>query len=156
MTCPRSGNDFCLQKVQQEYKFYLAFENSNCQDYITEKLFENALNHNLLPIVMGGRPIDYKTMAPRKSYIHVDQFRSPKQLAEYLHELDKDDALYNSYFEWKGTGEFINTFFWCRLCAMLHDEENFKIPRWYSNINAWWRDYRICTARSSWKHAEWF
>ncbi len=26
-----------------EYKFYLAFENSNCIDYITEKFFERVL-----------------------------------------------------------------------------------------------------------------
>ncbi len=26
-----------------QYKFYLAFENSNCVDYITEKFFEKAL-----------------------------------------------------------------------------------------------------------------
>ena len=35
--------------------------------------------------------------------------------------LDQNDTLYNSYFEWKGTGEMINTKFFCRLCALLHD-----------------------------------
>ena len=38
-----------------------------------------------------------------------------------IHRLDQNDTLYNSYFQWKGTGEMINTKFFCRLCALLHD-----------------------------------
>ena len=50
---------------------------------------------------MGARPEDYAKTAPRKSYIHVDDFDSPKELADYLHKLDQDDQLYNEYFKWK-------------------------------------------------------
>ena len=55
---------------------------------------------------------DYEMSSPLKSYIHIDEFSSAKELAEYLHILDKNDELYNSYFKWKSTGEFINTYFW--------------------------------------------
>jgi len=50
---------------------------------------------------MGARPEDYKALLPPNSYIHVDDFKSPKYLAEYLHILDKNDTIYNSYFSWK-------------------------------------------------------
>jgi hypothetical protein len=50
---------------------------------------------------MGARPEDYAISAPYKSYIHVDDFEGPKELADYLHKLDQDDKLYNEYFEWK-------------------------------------------------------
>lgn len=40
--CKR-GQQSCFEKLRKEYKFYLAFENSNCRDYITEKFFVNAL-----------------------------------------------------------------------------------------------------------------
>ncbi len=50
---------------------------------------------------MGARPEDYARSSPYKSYIHVDDFESPKELAEYLSKLDQDDNLYNEYFKWK-------------------------------------------------------
>ena len=85
---------------------------------------------------MGAHPNDYKKVAPPNSFIHVDEFNSPRQLAEYMHILDNNDELYNEYFRWKGTGEFINTKFVCRLCAMLQISPVF--PIWYSNVKDWW------------------
>jgi glycoprotein 3-alpha-L-fucosyltransferase len=55
--------------------------------------------------------------------------------------LDKNDALYNEYFKWKGTGAFINTFFYCRLCAMLWDQTR---AVWYDDLNEWWRGKGVC------------
>lgn len=85
---------------------------------------------------MGAHPNEYKRIAPPRSFIHVDMFESPKQLADYLHFLDKNDDYYNSYFLWKNTGEFINTKFVCRLCAMVHLAPYF--PMWYDGVNDWW------------------
>ena len=48
---------------------------------------------------MGARREDYARVAPLNSFIHVDDFKGPKELAEFLLELDKDDVKYNSYFQ---------------------------------------------------------
>lgn len=69
---------------------------------------------------MGARPEDYESSAPFNSYIHVDEFGSPAELAEYLKLLDTNDELYNSYFKWKGTGEFINTCKRKSIVSLIH------------------------------------
>ncbi|KAF5288959.1 hypothetical protein FQA39_LY03838 [Lamprigera yunnana] len=146
LACPQTDSR-CFEMLERDYKFYLAFENSNCRDYITEKFYINGLGRAVLPIVMGAWLEDYEQSAPERSYIHVDDFGNPKELAAYLHQLDKDDELYNSYFKWKGTGEFINTYFWCRLCAMMHAP---LTPRYYEDVDEWWRGPGVCS-ESSWK-----
>ncbi|XP_013166344.1 PREDICTED: glycoprotein 3-alpha-L-fucosyltransferase A [Papilio xuthus] len=146
--CPRADPN-CLEMLDNDYKFYLAFENSNCRDYITEKFFVNGLQHNVLPIVMGARPAEYAAVAPHNSYIHVEEFAGPEELAAYLHRLDEDDNLYNSYFKWKGTGEFINTYFFCRVCAMVHANARRQRSAHYADVQAWWRG-AACT-RGEWR-----
>ena len=49
----RRTNSECGSLLEREYMFYLAFENSKCNDYVTEKFF--AIQQlDILPIVMGG------------------------------------------------------------------------------------------------------
>jgi len=98
--------------------------------------------NDVVPIVMGGRREDYRRAAPPHSYIHVEDFPSAQDLAKYLHRLDQSDALYNEYFAWKATGEFINTKFWCRLCAMLNDPD--KPVMWYRDFEQWWSQPGTC------------
>ena len=50
---------------------------------------------------MGASPEEYTRLAPQHSFLHVDQFKGPKELAEYLLELDRDEDKYNEYFQVK-------------------------------------------------------
>ena len=93
----------------------------------------------------------YYRVAPEKSFLHVDDFEDAEALANYLNKLDKDDDLYNEYFKWKGTGEMINTKFFCRMCALLHDTRSrSEEVRSYHDINNWWRGKGTCI-NGSWK-----
>ena len=96
----RSGTEMTMMAKQNinKYKFYLAFENSYCNGYVTEKAFKILQDDiHTVPIVRGSGP--YKGVLPTGSYINADDFDSPRELAEYLHELDEDDTLYRSYFK---------------------------------------------------------
>ncbi len=79
--CPKAfsngtaSND-CKAILGQEYKFYFAFENSICEDYITEK-FHDILSYNTIPVVRGGGNYQYY-VSPEclRNYFKSVQFRS--------------------------------------------------------------------------------
>ena len=111
--CPRTRTHSCLEYWENTYKFYLAFENNICDDYITEKLFQ-PLEYELVPVVLGGG--NYSRDAPTHSVINARDFNSPKDLANFLLELGEDDERYNGYFRWKTSYESVSMSEWlsCR------------------------------------------
>jgi hypothetical protein len=90
MTCERDNVANCYSMLEQDYKFYLSFENSFCDDYVTEKFF-SILQLEVVPIVFGGS--DYSAISPPFSYINAQDFETAAQLAEYLKMLDSNDGI---------------------------------------------------------------
>ncbi|XP_053404157.1 glycoprotein 3-alpha-L-fucosyltransferase A-like [Mercenaria mercenaria] len=148
LECSKNPQNSCFDMLRKDYKFYFAFENANCRDYITEKFFLNALRNDVLPVVMGANPDDYKRVAPPGSFIHIENFKGPEDLAKYLLKVAADDTEYNKYFQWKETGTFIDTKFWCRICSMLWDPNRPRLS--VSNLNEWWRGEGICIGSTRW------
>eukprot|EP01113_Clastostelium_recurvatum_P050461 TRINITY_DN9563_c0_g1_i1.p1 TRINITY_DN9563_c0_g1~~TRINITY_DN9563_c0_g1_i1.p1 ORF type:complete len:378 (+),score=70.69 TRINITY_DN9563_c0_g1_i1:17-1150(+) len=89
-------------KAMREYKFYLAFENSNFDDYVTEKVYD-AFAAEVVPIYMGASNIDDYIPSP-DSVIKVSDYASPQALAEYLLQLSQDEDAYLKYFDWRIKG----------------------------------------------------
>ena len=67
--------------MNNTYKFYLAFENSICPDYVTEKFFDIfKYRYNVIPVVYNGA--DMAAIAPPHSYISVRDYSSVEHLAQ--------------------------------------------------------------------------
>ena len=147
LKCPRGKELNCLSK----YKFYLAFENSNCHDYITEKLWRT-YTLGSIPVVRGGG--NYTKVAPPGSYINTADFQTPKELADYLWKVGSDKRLYGSYMKWHRTHtlRLQDGQYWCDLCTALHERTGRRqvyrhLERWFNQDTchkSWVSIYFIC------------
>ncbi|XP_018414560.1 PREDICTED: alpha-(1,3)-fucosyltransferase 9-like [Nanorana parkeri] len=127
------------QQVLSQYKFYLSFENSVHEDYITEKLWKNSLMSGCVPIVLGPKRENYERFIPKDSFIHVEDFSTAQELAAYILQLDKDDKAYRKYFSWRTTLHFIQDVSWedhyCKVCKAVKEAPKYKtivnLADWY-------------------------
>ena len=141
-SCPgaRINSGKCRSLLERDYMFYLAFENSKCNDYVTEK-FYLALDMDIVPIVMGGA--NYSAIAPPGSYIDVNDYSSVQELAKELKRLSEAREEYLNFFRWKATKKVLPGLsqMGCNLCKSLHESKPTKI---YQDLGTWWRGGGNC------------
>ena len=66
--------------------------------------------------MFGAPRSDYEKVAPPNSFIHIQDFSTLQELANYIKRVANDDTLYNSYFAWKKVGS-------------IRPDYTFKAPR---------------------------
>jgi galactoside alpha-1,3-fucosyltransferase 4 len=129
----------------KRYKFYLSFENGFCVDYITEKYWSTPLDHDMVPVVLGGAHYDSMVAVPG-SYINLFDFQSIKALADYLIFLDKNDVHYNKFFKWKKNYKIGNPECWtCNICAAANDP---NLPSKVYDLSSFWGVNTTCNRYS--------
>lgn len=141
LKCGRSNMSDCLSMLKKHYKFYLAFENSICDDYSSYKLW-HPLYNDVVPVVLGG--YNYSDFLPKGSYIDIKDYPSPEALAKYLKRLDKDDNLYNKHFEWKKQYKLMEVLsqWQCSLCEYLNKADG--TTKVYDRLDLFWNKTRDC------------
>ncbi|XP_068172978.1 alpha-(1,3)-fucosyltransferase 4-like [Antennarius striatus] len=87
-------------RLLRRYQFYLALENSQHTDYITEKLW-NAVLAGAVPVVLGPSRKNYERFLPPEAFIHVDDFPTARGLARYLILLRHDPDLLRRHLDWR-------------------------------------------------------
>lgn len=136
LTCSFTSN--CYKMLEENYKFYLSFENSMCSDYVTEKLF-NVLEYNVVPIVLGHA--DYSSIAPPDSVIDANDFDSPRALAHFLLDVADNYEDYVRYFQWKKNFGIFSSeeYVLCQLCEMLNIPLDYTS---YADIEDWFYGFK--------------
>uniref|UniRef100_A0A0N4Z5L3 Fucosyltransferase n=1 Tax=Parastrongyloides trichosuri TaxID=131310 RepID=A0A0N4Z5L3_PARTI len=119
--------------VVSEYYFYVALENRDCYEYITEKYWGRTLS-NSIPIV-AVRSI-YNGVVPPNSIIAMDDFGSAKDMAKYLHFLIENPKEYLKYFDYRKDGWKLWNFdekeySYCQLCLFIQHALNDKTKKHY-------------------------
>ena len=98
--CSKDHMICCMEILNLKYRFYLAFENSLYQQYVTEKFFRTFREDiQVVPVVLGGHY--YKRHLPKGTFFNTADFRSPKDLAKHLRALSKDVHAYAAMLERK-------------------------------------------------------
>ena len=139
------GNFSKCSKILRKYKFVLAFENSLCDDYISEKPYRNGLQLGVVPVIMSGANLSDPYVLPPGSFINAAEFPRVSTLVEFLQKVGSDPKLYNKYFEWRrewdiqliseneGHEDFSKDYF-CPLCIKLHEDDQ---PKSIENFQEW-------------------
>ncbi|XP_074525876.1 alpha-(1,3)-fucosyltransferase 7 [Halichoeres trimaculatus] len=118
--------------------FYLSFENSESTDYISEKLWRNAFQAGVVPVVLGPNRATYEALAPPGSFIHVSDFRSTEDLAAYLKRVAADRRAYEEYFQWHHTHRIKTYTDWVeRLCQICVQYPRLPPRRVYEDLEGW-------------------
>ena len=113
-------------KVIATYKFYLAFENTIQDGYVTEKLL-TALNLGILPVYIGAPNVPNITSTP--SFVNAMNFRSPKDLAAYLLFLDKNPSEYKKYHAWRENPDQFDLDYLALVARQMPGQEEMRVYR---------------------------
>ncbi|KAM3965946.1 alpha-(1,3)-fucosyltransferase C [Aphomia sociella] len=134
LECP---SESCLKAIEEGYYFYLAYEDSITEDYVTEEVLKG-YNHSAVPIVFGGA--NYHHFLPEGSYINA-RYTTAEKLAAVIVYSIRNPAVYQRFFHWRNhytIHEAHATTGICKLCEYLNDENKFIRRSVHENLRKWW------------------
>lgn len=92
------GSGLGKRRTVARYPFCIAFENSSCPDYVTEKIFD-ALRAGSIPVYRGAPNV--AEFVPPGSYIDAAAYGSALELGTYLNYLAEHPEAAARYHEWR-------------------------------------------------------
>ncbi|KAJ2939784.1 hypothetical protein O0L34_g17975 [Tuta absoluta] len=144
--CPEDNPKECNNFIKRNYFFYLAYEKSLSNDYVSDHLLR-AINSITVPIVYGGA--DYNSFLPSGSYINASKMSTQELAALINRSVNNIRDSYLPYFKWKSyyslhrTDSTPETDDYCRMCALVNNEEQLSQRTVYNNFTKWWTVHNI-------------
>lgn len=130
----------CFKTLTMPYRFYLAFENSFCRNYVTEKFFEN-FNYDIVIVSRSARIENYGTFyLPEEAYISTADFNSVEELGLYLQSISNNYTKYAELLHSKSkyySPGFEETYqkALCDLCKRMNNQRMYT--KRIQNIENW-------------------
>ncbi|KAL4216351.1 hypothetical protein ACF0H5_024078 [Mactra antiquata] len=123
-------HDDCFNLLNTTYKFFLAFENAFCNQYFSEKIYEN-FDYDTVIVTRGGSYKEAKRIFPKGTVISTDDFRTIEGLGKYLGKLawsinDYADILRrkSQYYSVGYTAVYQRAM--CDLCERMNNLDKYK------------------------------
>lgn len=117
---------------QNQYRFFLALENSDCVDYVTEKYWQT-LTREQIPIVAWSN--NMTGIVIPESYINIKDFPDIETAGKYIRMVNNNATLYNSYFKWKSKFRKTRSNAMCKLCRKLRNRN--VTQKVYKDFKGW-------------------
>ncbi|CAF1583412.1 unnamed protein product [Adineta ricciae] len=129
--------------IAGEYLFTVAIENTLTYDYVTEKLWQ-PLSAGSVPLYLGATNIEeWLPCANTSCIVDLRQYKSPKDLADHLHQVIQHRHLYMRYHNWRRKASVKPSFLKiinylqesnqhtveCMLCDMIHRKDRGETRR---------------------------
>ncbi|XP_045216144.2 4-galactosyl-N-acetylglucosaminide 3-alpha-L-fucosyltransferase 9-like isoform X2 [Mercenaria mercenaria] len=135
--CGQEAPENIESVISEQYKFYLGFENSLCENYMTEKVFRY-YKYDVITVLRGNTK--YQDYLPSGSFIDTANFSSIAALAQYMKDLGENEEKYVSFLKVKDKftvyeREFLYKDALCNLCEKINNMDQNR--RTYDDIFKW-------------------
>ena len=141
-TCGRVFNHEagdCFSILNSTYRYYLAFENALCSEYISEKFYEN-YKYDIIQVSRAGDNKHRPIKLDKNAYVSTADFKNADELGRYLRALSSDKEKYANFLSDKDMYEAVPYVelvkkSMCEICMRLDKLEEYK--KVYENVYSW-------------------
>ena len=136
----------CFSILNSTYRYYLAFESALCNEYITEKFYEN-YKYDIIQVMRASNSKHRSIRIDKNVYVNTADFKNVHDLGRYLQTLNLDKEKYAKMLSEKDRYEAVPYVELlkervCEICMRLNKLEDYK--KVYEDVYSWMLNKTEC------------